>query len=116
MRKPSGRLPVDRAKDRPEKPQHEDFHQGAQHVLAPMDLTADTRAAALRYMQRKAPDLIEALGLEGAGREARQPMDVACPTCRQPAGTRCKSAEGKDKGFHRPRVRITAEKESLTDG
>lgn len=113
-RKPSGRLPSDLARTRPETPRGDDLGASGHHVLnlapLPADVRAQRNAAAVRYLYTHAPDVIEILGLAGDTREAKKPIDVACPTCEQPAGVRCKSQAGRDMAFHTPRIRITKEK------
>lgn len=111
-KKPSGRSSADRVPDRPEaRARGNDLHNDAHHTLALGAMSADLRAKrdakALRYMEIHAPDLIEVLGLGRPAPKAMKTIDVACPSCEQPAGSRCKSKEGNPMSFHQSRIRIS---------
>lgn len=121
-RHPSGRLPVDRALDRPATQQRgADLHNDAHHTLAIAPMREADRAArdakALRYMQIHAPDLIDVLGLGYQPPQASEgrpavPKDFDCPTCPATRGRQCITGDGRDMRFHVARQRLAAPKET----
>ncbi len=107
------RLPVDY--DKPRTPRtlnpSADFHQDTLVWTPP---TAEEVAAAHRYIEAHAPDLLAVLGLAEPTQRAK-PLDVACPSCGAGPRRRCVSPQGNGIGHpHAARRRATASTEGDT--
>lgn len=104
------RLPLDYVEQR--KPRvanpSADLHQDTLIWTPP---SAEEVAAAHRYIEAHAPDLLDVLGL-GEPVQRVRPLDVACPSCGAAARRRCVSPQGNDVGHpHAARRKATGRTE-----
>lgn len=85
--------------------------------LVPLGLTVEDRADALAYLERRAPDLVEMLGLTTAGpRPVGSLLVVPCPRCGAPAEQPCRAVStGKAFPSKRHSARVRAVEEAQAD-
>lgn len=140
-RRPSGRLPADRASEWPESAPnpHNGLSTEGLYVPPPSEQTTWDARQALTFVhqhpERFGPtyaglgpiaDVFFALGLAepsgGSDEHPAVPKDFDCPSCPALKGSGCLSGDGRYMRFHVGRIRLanaarpTPEKENPTDG
>ena len=118
-RKPSDRLPVDRASAHPEKPPTVQNGLSTEGLyVSPVDPATQLDAVRAIEFQRQqgvidfagAAEVLFALGLaQPAGTSEVHPAvpkDFDCPTCEAPKGAGCLSGDGRYMRFHIGRIRL----------
>ena len=114
----SGRLPVDRARDRKPSPDPQNGISTEGLYVPPVDPVTQFKAVRAIEKHRQVTgqryldmaDVLFALGLiePKGGTEAHPavPKDFDCPTCDAPRGRGCLSGDGRDMRFHVARIRL----------
>jgi hypothetical protein len=139
-RRPSGRLPADRASARPESAPtlQKGLSTEGLYVPPPTPEQQFDAVRAVEFQRQQgavdfagAAEILFALGLASPGgtTEANPavPKDFDCPTCDAPKGTGCLSGDGRYMRFHIARIRLAnvsradrnrsiTEKEDASDG
>jgi len=123
-RKPSGRLPADMARIRPEAPApQKGISLDGLHVQPMTEQTRFDAVRAVTHVHLNRPEtvaesavVLAALGLlPERPAAAAGPLDLECAYCDAPAGQRCRSARGEARPIHLWRKRAAANRTSTEE-